>query len=167
MNLTASFYTRVPCSLPSLALFFICAEMVASRLVPPPLRSVRVTAPRPSLLQRGAPSMAADHLCSLALPPHDVLQYFPASAGRHPSSHMVELPYSLSIDAAGVARPAALLLRGWRLKMTRWVYDKWAQGGCECTQNFRFLCCVLKFISRVSELLKSWNLFCWLPYEML
>jgi hypothetical protein len=33
--------------------------------------------------------------------------------------------------------------------------------------NYRFLCCVLKFISRVLELLKSWNLFCCLPYEML
>jgi hypothetical protein len=29
-------------------------------------------------------------------------------------------------------------------------------------QSCRFLCCVLKFISRVLELLKSWNLFCWL-----
>jgi hypothetical protein len=31
----------------------------------------------------------------------------------------------------------------------------------------RFLCCIQKFISRVLELLTSWNLFCWLPYEML
>jgi hypothetical protein len=35
------------------------------------------------------------------------------------------------------------------------------------TKSCRFLCCVLKFISRVLELLKSWTLFCWLPYEML
>jgi hypothetical protein len=47
------------------------------------------------------------------------------------------------------------------------AYDKWAQGGCECAENYRFLCCVLKFISRVLEPLKSWNLFCCLPYEIL
>jgi hypothetical protein len=42
-----------------------------------------------------------------------------------------------------------------------------SQVMCIWFQIYRFLCCVLKFISRVWELLKSWNLFCWLPYKML
>jgi hypothetical protein len=45
--------------------------------------------------------------------------------------------------------------------------DVWAQDECECAENFRFMYCVQKFISRVLEIQKSRNLFCCLPYEIL
>ena len=52
----------------------------------------------------------------------------------------------------------------------RWLPEPMTSGprdGCECAGNFRFMYCVQKIISQVSELQKSRNLFCWLPYEIL
>jgi hypothetical protein len=54
-----------------------------------------------------------------------------------------------------------------RKKKPSRVYDTWALVANVSAQNHRFLCYVLKFISWVLELLKQWNLFCCLPYEIL
>jgi hypothetical protein len=107
---------------------------------PSPFSSTPFSYPQPPLLARSATP--------------GPLPLFPSSCSRAPSSHR-----------ATMAAPA------WWLEvevgedpletMTGGPNARFEYTSC------RFLCCVQKFISRVLQLLKSWNLFCWLPYEML